>query len=60
MKLNTSEGILLNQYKNRLGNLHFGEGNAHSGPLPVYASEDFGWFNHTIPGSYFFLSSGKE
>ena len=44
----------------RLGKEFFGEGNSHSGPCPVYASEDFGNYTLKVPGAFFFLSSGKK
>lgn len=44
----------------RLGEQFFGAGKANHGPCPVYASEDFGWYNHTVPGAFFFLSSGRN
>lgn len=44
----------------RLGEKYFGQGNANSGPCPVYASEDFGNYLLKVPGAFFFLSSGKK
>ncbi|CAD8075815.1 unnamed protein product [Paramecium primaurelia] len=44
----------------RLGEKYFGAGNAHAGPCPVYASEDFGNYTLKVPGAFFFLSSGKN
>jgi metal-dependent amidase/aminoacylase/carboxypeptidase family protein len=43
-----------------LGEKLFGPGNAHAGPCPVYASEDFGNYTNKVPGAFFFLSSGKK
>lgn len=44
----------------RLGEMFFGPGNAHAGPCPVYASEDFGNYTNKVPGAFYFLSSGKK
>lgn len=44
----------------RVGKKVLGENNVRSDKLPVYASEDFAYFPHILPGAFYFLTSSSK